>query len=494
MPPRLSVWAALLVGIASATPVWAQSSSGRSEKAGPAVQVPAPSSASAATVTVIDLRPAGPSEAAAAARSASREAFWEALADQPRLRLLPQEPALRALLGGGEGAAAGLALGELRARLVQADALRRGGECDRARAEVDAALLALAAVQAGSRAGPVETVAERAEEILAALRAGYGIELACADRLAQPGPALLAAERLRALGGELGGVAAGEAAAGSDRGEYGDGLPEPVSGLDEVLARYPAVDVVANTHVVELAIASEPKGAAIWLDHEFIGAAPVRVLSSEGPHLLAAAQDGRVSSQRVLVDRDDVPPAPWGTPAILPVSLTPSAPPPTRWQQEDAALARWRRAGAVDADGLHALMVRLGVRYALVLVPGRGAAGDRAVGDSADGASVQIWARAPGAEGVRRSGTGRMQAPAAVAGRVLLRADAAAGAGAEGPTPLLREGDAAGRFGSPRSGAGVAKRPWWAYATIIGAVTATTLLILAADLGSDRQRIELRWP
>jgi hypothetical protein len=116
--------------------------------------------------------------------------------------------------------------------------------------------------------------------------------------------------------------------------------------------------------------------------------------------------------------------------------------------------------------------------------------------------AAQIWAIEPGAGEARRVGTGQLARPEAIAARIAARVatwgdveqGASGQAGLPPGAPLLREGDVPSRFGSRPGQRRLARQPWWAYATIIGAVAATSLLILGADLGDDRQRIELRWP
>jgi hypothetical protein len=139
------------------------------------------------------------------------------------------------------------------------------------------------------------------------------------------------------------------------------------------------------------------------------------------------------------------------------------------------------------------------VRFALVLVD----ADARLVRSGAPSTqAVQIWAVEPGGAQARRVGTGQIDRPEAIVTRVAARvaggdggrASSAGEPGLDPRAPLLREGDVPRRFGSRPGERRVARQPWWAYATIIGAVAATSLLILATDLGEDRQRIELRWP
>jgi hypothetical protein len=442
-------------------------------------------------VIVVDLRAAGTAE-----RAASRQQLEAALARHARLRLAPVDPALAAALHGSADAAQHGALAPLQTELDRAEDLRRGGDCQRALDAADAAIAGLAAEQAAAAASPAApgpSAGSLATAVVQGLQRGYGMVLACAHQLGDSGRALVAAQRLRALG---------RAAA-------------PPPGVSEELWRaYPAMDALGNAAIVELAITTEPAGAQVWLDHRRVGIAPVTVHVGEGAHLIAAADSARAASQRVQVSQAALPPVAWGQSQVMAVHV-PLAPRAAGWPAEAAAVAGWRKAGAVDAAALGALLARLDARFALVIVD----ADARLIRSGAQAVqAVQIWMLAPGERQARRVGTGQLARPEAIAARVATRADARDGAAGAAPTraseprsgpraeqrpgqagldptvPLLREGDVPRRYGSRHDGRGLARTPWWAYATIIGAVAATSLLILAADLGDDRQRIELRWP
>lgn len=424
----------------------------------------APGPGTGEAVMVVDLRPPG-----TAGRADTREAFVAALDADARVRLEPEDQLLAALLHGAPDAGVRAALAPARAELARVDVLRRGGDCHSARPRAEAVIHALAEVQAGLDPGAQGPVVD---DVIGALRAGYGHVLACAHTLGHIDQALLAAQRLH--------------------GMPGPAMPGPPPGVSEDVWRgYPAVDATANAHMVELSITTEPAGAQVWVDHRPVGAAPVTVLVSEGAHLVAAAGADVSGSQQAQVRRDAVAPAPWGAPRVMSVRLALEAR-AHPWRAEAARVAAWRRAGAVDPVSLGALMTRLDVRFAVV-IPGSGPGAGGPAGATPGRPAVQLWALAPGQAHARRVGTGRLERPAAIAARVRARAARWDRGGPEPGVPLLREEDVPQRYG-PRKGRRVARRPWWAYMTIIGAVTATSLLILAAELGDDRQRIELRWP
>jgi hypothetical protein len=456
-------------------------------------------------VIVVDLRPAGTPE-----REGTRHQLEAALARDAWLRLAALDPGLTAVLRGPAEAAERAALASFQAEIDRAGALRQGGDCKGALDVADATILGLAAEQAvsatpdNSAAGATGTAQGQPQStpgagagpaitsITQTLEAAYGHALACAHELGDTGRALAMAQRLRALG-------------------RNDAEPPP--GVSPELWRaYPAVDALGNSAIVELAITTEPAGAQVWLDHRQVGTSPVTVLVGEGLHLVAAAGEGRVASQRVQVSQAVLPRVAWGQSQVMVVHL-PLGPRAWPWHAEAAAVARWRSTGTVDAAALGALLARLDVRFALVLVD----ADARLVRSGAPSAqAAQIWMLEPGSEPgtdqARRVGTGQLARPDAIAARVAARAGApggsgrtlgapvrasgraSGGAGLDPGQPLLREDDVPRRFGSRPGERRVARKPWWAYATIIGAVAATSLLILAADLGDDRQRIELRWP
>lgn len=463
----------------------------RAAQATPAT--PAPGAPAPATPAPGAPAPAGASQESD--RAVTRQRFATALTRDGRLLLASIDEALTAVLDGPADAAQRAALAAIQAeplaRIARADALRRSGDCRVALEEADAAIATLAAEQAAIGATPEATT--DAAPVEHALAAAHGQVLACAHQRGDANRALVAAQRLRDLGG-------GELPAGASAVVTAD-----------LWRAYPPMDALGNAHILDLTITTDPAGAQVWVDHRLVGTAPVTVSAVEGAHLVAAAGSGRASSQHVEIDRKALPPAPWGQTQVMNVNLT-LWPRAWAWQAEAEAVARWRSTQVVDGAALGALLARLKVRFALVLVD----ADARLVRSGAPGQqAVQIWALAPGETQAQRVGTGQIARPESVAARVAARAagwDATPahagpaadrssgqvgqsdGAGPAPGVPLLRESDVPRRYGSRPGERRLARKPWWAYATIIGAVAATSLLILAADLGDDRQRIELRWP
>src|SRR5690606_14653245 len=91
--------------------------------------------------------------------------------------------------------------------------------------------------------------------------------------------ALIAAERLRALG---------------------DGRPARVP--EAVWDAYPAYDATANVLLVEVAIATEPRGARVLVDHRHAGVAPLALHLPEGPHVIAAGAGDASAVQRISLE------------------------------------------------------------------------------------------------------------------------------------------------------------------------------------------------
>ncbi len=425
--------------------VWADPPDGRGEAPAndgdAAARAPTP-------VVIIDAR-AGD----AAERGASRAALARALDAEAALVVVPADSALAAILAGASPGVDGARLEALAVTLERAERALGGGDCAQARALVETTIAPLAALQAASQGEPAT---------VQALARAYTTELRCAHEAGDVDAASRAVARMRRLGFDA------------------DTLPAGVPA--SVWAAHPEVDATANAHWVEIAVDTDPSGAEVWLDHHRLGAAPVTALVPEGPHLLAAAGAGADGARAVTVDRAQLPAAPWGQAPVLPLALTlTEAPHP--WAPEAALIARWQnRLAEIDGAGVRTIMDKIGVRFALVLTPSQP---DAARGDA------ELWTYGVGGESARRVATGSTERPASLAARVAARAAQGADVGTE--QPLLREDDVAPRWVVQRSVA-PARKPWWVYATIIGAVTASVTLILAADLGDRRQRIELRLP
>jgi len=270
------------------------------------------------------------------------------------------------------------------------------------------------------------------------LRRAHTIRLVCADQGADRGAAQSAAAALRRL-------AAGDP-------------PPGVS--DAVWARYPAIDAATGVQIGRVAITTRPAGAAIWIDHAARGRAPLTVSLPEGEHLIAAAlPSGGSVARRVTV-------APSWTPTALALELRAGG--GSRWRAIAGQVQAWRRGvPRPTAATVGELMARAGLERAVLIDPRD---------------KLEVWIRAPGERTARHLGNATSAAEAAA-----LHASVARGPGIDPNVPLLRE--TRRERGAERS-----HQEWWVYAAIVGAVAVGAGIVLAQDLGSDRQRIEIAFP
>ncbi|HKE16594.1 MAG TPA: PEGA domain-containing protein [Kofleriaceae bacterium] len=397
---------------------------------------PSPASVEGAAdrVGVVDL-----ARGAATERRARRAAIEKQLAGVSGVRPV-DDPELRQALAG-ESVDPQLESG--RRALARAQAAFGALDCTHARGEADAALLALAAVQAASgEAGAANQVNDD-------LRRAHTIRFLCADQGGDRGAAQSAARALRAL-------------------KAGD-PPRGIS--DAVWSRYPAIDAAAGVQNGRLSVTTQPAGAAVWIDHAPAGKAPITVSLSEGEHLVAAGstdpRSGGGVARRVTV-------ATGWAPAQLALALPARA--ASRWRDVEERVAGWRRGtarpGAADVGQLCA---RAGLSR-VVVIDGRG--------------GIQVWVRAAGGEGARVAGSaGRPEEIAA------LMAGPRRGPGIDPSRPLLRETpEERAAIQVQKSGKRGKWQQWWVYAVVIGAAALGAGIVLGNDLGEDRQRIEITVP
>jgi hypothetical protein len=321
-------------------------------------------------------------------------------------------------------------------------------------ADQDAVELAAAIAEAQRQFGaldcPAATAAARRAVGIAAARQAAGLpapELArawtyvllCADRANDLDAALAAAARLRAVGGSA-------------------DVPA------DVWRKYPEVDAAPGGDRVDLEIVADVPGAAIWIDHERAGTSPLAVSLSPGEHVIAAAARGRRG---------------WAAGAAVRAQArleVPTADRSSAWSEVGRRVASW--SGAVPPpEELGWVLARVHARAALIR----------------RGDTVEAWGRSGLAEKPHRLGGDDGIAPAAEAARMLgLIADRVSTWDDHAPDPdqpLLvedRRGGEARRREQPTK--------WWVYAAIIGAVSASAAIVLAHEVGSDRQRVELHYP
>ena len=268
--------------------------------------------------------------------------------------------------------------------------------------------------------------------------------LLCADRENRLDAALAAASRLRGLGGS----------------------PDVPHG---VWAKYPDVDAVANGELIELDIDADVPGAAIWIDFRRAGVSPLHVALATGDHVIAAAAAG---GKRGWAAGTAV-----RTQKSVRIPLSDQTGP---WSEVARRVAGWN--GTVPAAGeLAWVLERVHARLALVR----------------RGDTIEAWGQVGRSEPPHRLGDDGA-VPLGDVGRVLgVVADRVRtwdGHAPDPDRPLLTE-DA-----EPRVARGSRKdepeKPtkWWVYAAIAGAAAVGGIIIYAHDSGSDRQRVELRYP
>lgn len=268
--------------------------------------------------------------------------------------------------------------------------------------------------------------------------------LLCADRTGDTGQALIAAARLRALGG----------------------TPDVPA---DVLAKYPDIDAVADRDTIEVDVTAEVAGAALWVDFQPSGTAPAKLTLTAGEHVIAAASGTRrgfIAGTAVRKQKQ--------------VSI----PMPDRAGKHAALAARvagWHGKPPAAAE-LASVMAEVHARVALVR----------------HGDTVEVWGHAGLGEPLRRLGGDQDGVrPLADADRaVALVLDRVRTWNERAPDPdqplLVESADERAH----RRGNEVVDPPtkWWVYATIGGAILAGALIIYAKDTASDTQRVELHYP
>jgi hypothetical protein len=263
--------------------------------------------------------------------------------------------------------------------------------------------------------------------------------LLCADREDRLDAALAAAGQLRALGGS----------------------PDvPAS----VWAKYPEVDVVSNRELVELDVDAEVPGAAIWIDFQKVGVAPVHVTLAAGEHVIAAASGTRRGWAAGTAVR---------TQKSVRVPLTDVA---GSWSELAHRVAGWHGQRPAP-DELAWVLGRVHARIALVR----------------RGDTLEAWGQIGRSEAPHQLGDG--VAPvgevARVLGVVTDRIRSWTDHAPDPDQPLLVDTTAA--RGS-RKDEGDKPTKWWVYAAIAGAAAIAGTLIYVHDSASDRQRVELHYP
>ncbi len=319
-------------------------------------------------------------------------------------------------------------------------------------AERDTLLLADAMTEAKHAFGELDctaatAAAQTAARIAAARQAGglavpelpraWAYVLLCADRAGLVDRAMLAASRLRAAGGS----------------------PDVPA---DILARYPDVDVMGGHELIDLDIASDV-GAAVWIDHQRAGIAPLHVVLPAGAHVIAVARATKRAAQVVDVGR--------GTSTITIATEETTA----TWSAVARRVASWH--GKVPApQELAWVLTRVAARVAIVRY----------------GQTIEVWGQVGKSELPHRmgaeDGVGTLGDAPRLAGLIVDRVQAWNDHAPDPDQPLLVDA-------GPRD-ASRADEPtkWWVYATILGAIAAGGIAVYAHDSAKDTQHIELHYP
>jgi hypothetical protein len=267
--------------------------------------------------------------------------------------------------------------------------------------------------------------------------------LLCADRANDTGAALIAASRIRMLGGS----------------------PEVPA---NVMTKYPDVDAVADRDVFEVEISADVPGAALWVDFQPEGTAPAKLVLAAGEHVIAAASGTRrgfIAGTAVRKQKQ----------VVIPMRDVAG-----KHADIAARVAGWHGKMPPPAE-LGAVLSEIHARVAF----------------ARHGDTVEVWGHAGLGEPLRRLGGDQdgvrsmNEADRAVAlavDRVRTWNDRAP----DPDQPLLVE---SADERAHRRGDEVEKpTKWWVYAIIGGAVVGAAAIVYAKDSASDTQRVELHYP
>lgn len=268
--------------------------------------------------------------------------------------------------------------------------------------------------------------------------------LLCADRAGDTDGALLAAQRLRVVGGS----------------------PDvPAS----VMAKYPEYDTTADRDLIDIDVTTASPGATLWVDFQPAGTTPAHLQLASGPHLIAAALGTQRGYVVGTVTRKQ---------KTVPIELREMA---GRWSALAARVAGWH--GKVPpADELAAVLAEVNARVAVVR----------------HGDVIEAWGHAGkaeplrvlgGSDGVRSLGEADRLA-ALIADRVQAWSEHAP----DPDRPLLVESEAERAKRGPRGELVDEPTRWWVYASILGAVLAGVAVVYVHDNASNTQHVELHYP
>jgi hypothetical protein len=267
--------------------------------------------------------------------------------------------------------------------------------------------------------------------------------LLCADRAGDTDEALLAAQRLRVVGGS----------------------PDvPAS----VMAKYPEIDTTADRDLIDIDVTTATPGAALWVDFAPAGTTPAHLQLASGPHLIAAALGTQRGYAIGTVTRKQ---------KTVPIELTDMA---GKWSALAARVASWH--GKVPApEELGAVIDQVHARVAVVR----------------HGDTIEAWGHAGQTEPVRvlggSDGVRVLGEADRLAALITDRVQTWSAHAPDPDRPLLVE-SADDRKRGARGEVVDEPTKWWVYASIVGAVLAGVAIVYVHDNESNTQRVELHYP
>ena len=340
-----------------------------------------------------------------------------------------------AVIGGGvEDALAGIDVDKDAVLAAQALA-----EAQRAFGALDCA----AAIKASDSAIAILAMRQAAGIAVPDLPRALTYVLLCKDKAADVDGAMVAAARLRAVGGSK-------------------DVPA------DLWKKYPAVDTVLDHELVPLEIDADVKGANVFIDLVPRGKAPLKVQLPAGEHLIAVAVGARRG---------------WAAGHTDPKQTKLTIPTTDRAGEASPLAARIAalKGDKPAPDDVAFVMGETGARVVLIR----------------SGDSVEAWGRVGRAEPPRllggEDGVAKVSDPRDVDRLLLLVKDRVQGWNDRAPDPdqplLTEENTADDRFSRKEKPA-----KWWVYAALAGAVVGAATILYINDSGSDRQRVELKFP
>jgi hypothetical protein len=269
-----------------------------------------------------------------------------------------------------------------------------------------------------------------------------GLELVCADQLADRDRAHRTASRLRALGA----------------------TPTVVPAA--LWTKYPDVDTIVDRDLVAVTIGADVPGAEVFVDFRRLGTVPASTTLATGEHVVAVAKDNRRGFALGTAVKSQ------------PQIVVPTQEAAGTWSAVSQRVVLWSGTRPSPAE-LGWVLSQVNARVALVR----------------SGSIVQVWGRAGLAEAPRQLGNEDGEGKLDEADRLLeLARERVTAWNDRAPDPdreLLVE--------SKLTGGEIEKEVeeparWWVYAVVIGAAALGAGLIYYESAGPDVQRIEVHAP